>query len=293
MDERMRMRSAHRLTVVVCLLTGALLCFASVYALEAGVDPDEITYADVAGRVVDDVTGEAVPGALVSLLYESVIADMDGKFSFKKVPTVHSSIISLQVSTETGVIIGCTSFDIPVKYYPLSAADGDGVDVVVIEPGRDEFVELRLKHRDIAGIDDYCFGCHELNPCAETATFGEVAGKKDKKLRGIVVKESELEKVREELMQLGLKKETYRKIRFDDTHPNSMNMLAKATEVGPDAGLFQVPPELSLYEYVENKVEYKEVRCDTCHSRHVPTDNRQYILMPFEDESELCYQCHK
>ena len=29
-----------------------------------------------------------------------------------------------------------------------------------------------------------------------------------------------------------------------------------------------------------------------CHTRHVPTEQKQYVVMPFEDDNALCYECH-
>ena len=113
---------------------GALLVFAYPYAANAA--PAERTiYADVAGRVVDDATGQPLAGVEVSLLYESVETNAEGKFFFPKIPLVHSAEVSLRVSTEDGTIIGCTVFVVPVKFYPLSASGGDKVALEVIEPG--------------------------------------------------------------------------------------------------------------------------------------------------------------
>ena len=94
-------------------------------------------------------------------------------------------------------------------------------------------------------------------------------------------------------MEQGLKKDTYLRLRHQDTHPDNIEMSAVITEIGPTAGLYQLPPELQMHVVVKNDVKYYYVKCDTCHTRHVPTHQRQYVVMPFDEESDLCYQCHK
>jgi predicted CXXCH cytochrome family protein len=269
---------------------GALLVF--VAPVRSLVPDERILYADVKGRVVDDATGNPAPGIPVSLLYETIVTDAKGEFIFQKVPMLHTAEISLRVSTNEGTIIGCTTFDVPVKFYPLAASDGQRVDVKIIEPGIDANVELRLKAIGIETVGSYCGECHIGNPCVETQTFQHVV-ESGKDLRGIIVKESELEKFREQLMKLGLSKDTYRKIRYQDTHPDSLDMNQEVTNIGRKAGLFQQPQSLALHVVNENNVEHRYTVCDTCHTRHLPTAQRQFVLMPFDEQSELCYQCHK
>jgi len=284
-------RRLGRWCVRVCLAAALLLC-ASGAGRAQEVLGQHLLYADLEGRVVEDATGAPRAGVAVSLLYETVITDAEGKFRFQKVPTVHTSEISLQISTDTGIIIGCTSFDIPVAFYPLAASDGELVDVQVVQPGKDENVELRLKAIGMGKLADYCGACHSSNPCAETATFDQVV-KTGKELRGIVVKESELAQYREKLMREGLVRERYVKLRYQDTHADGMDMNQMVTTIGKWANLFGQPADLKLWVVKKDDVEYRYVVCDTCHTRHVPTAQRQFIVLPFEEDSALCYQCHQ
>jgi len=83
-----------------------------------------------------------------------------------------------------------------------------------------------------------------------------------------------------------LKKETYQRIRYQDSHPDGMNMeVIPRLELDRYLGRYKTPKLVSLKEG-------KYVTCDTCHSRHVPTPQKQYIVMPYEQESTLCYECH-
>jgi predicted CXXCH cytochrome family protein len=284
-------RSIYRWLVEACLVLGALLVCVAPYTAVAA-PAERIMYADVAGRVVDDVTGEPLSGIEVGLLYETVVTNGEGRFLFPKIPLIHSAEISLRVSTEDGTIIGCTVFDVPVKYYPLSASSDGKVAVVVIEPGVTPSVELRLKAVALEEVDAYCADCHGNNPCVETSSFEEVVeGGKD--MRGLIVKESELAEFRAQLTKKGLSKDSYNKLRYQDTHPDGMDMYEKVNDTGMWAGQFQHTDRLLFRKVMEGAVEHRFVVCDTCHTRHVPTMQRQFVVMEFEEDSGLCYQCHK
>lgn len=290
---QMRNRSIMDWLTGVCLILGTLVAFVGHPAAAERVMPEDRTlYADVAGKVVDDVTGAPLAGVMVSLLYESVVTGSDGTFVFQKIPMIHSAQVSLRVSTDEGLVIGCTTFDVPVRYYPISSTLGDKVDIKIIEPGVDKTVELRLKEVTMSKVGKFCQECHMANPCVETSTFSSVV-KTSKDMRGIIVKESQLPKYREQLKQKGVAKDSYMKIRYQDTHPDGMDMVDNASDTGPTPGLFNVPPDLKLH-VVQTKTEtMKFIVCDTCHSRHEPTDQKQFVLMSFDEDSKLCYQCHK
>lgn len=258
----------------------------------ADIPDDRALYADVKGKVVDDATGQPAPGVTVSLLYESAVTDKEGEFVFYKIPFIHTAEMSVRVATKDGIIIGCTTFDVPVKFYPLAVADGDRVDVVIVEPGVDTYVTLRLRKVTVDEVDAYCGSCHRNNPCAETSTFKQVVGTKAD-LRGIIVVETELEKFRAQLSKIGLTKESYLSIRYQDTHPDNLDMNEKVTTVGVLANMFRQTDKLILRTVVKDNVEHRYTVCDTCHARHVPTSQRQFVVMPYEDQSELCYQCHR
>lgn len=273
---------------------GALFVFLRP-ALAAPVPPappDRTLYADVKGKVVDDATGAPVSNIPVSLLYETVVTGPDGTFLFQKIPMVHTAQISLRVSTDEGIIIGCTTFDVPVRFYPISTQAEGKVDIRIIEPGVDTNTELRLKNVPLEKIDEYCSQCHFENPCVETATFRSVVAS-GKDLRGLIVKESQLEKFRDQLKQQGVAKDSYGKIRYQDTHPDRMDMVAFQNIKDHRAKQFADPPDLTTLVVKENDVVKKLVICDTCHTRHGPTGQRQFVVLPFEDPSDLCYQCHQ
>lgn len=290
----MGVRSLSGWVVGACLVVGALFVLLStaLAAQQNSAPPERTLYADVGGRIVDDATGAPVANIPVSLLYETVVSGPDGSFLFQKIPMVHTAQISLRVSTEEGLVIGCTTFDVPVRFYPVSAMAEGKVDVRIVEPGADKFVELRLKAIPVSKIDDYCTQCHAKNPCVETSTFRSVVAS-GKDLRGIIVKESQLEKFRDQLKQQGVSRESYSRIRYQDTHPDGMDMVAMQNAKDHRAKLFRVPSQLVLHEVKEGEIVKKFVVCDTCHSRHGPTLQRQFALMPFEDPSDLCYQCHQ
>lgn len=284
-------------TVAACLVLGALLPFAGpVSAVEMQTPADRTLYADVTGTVVDDETGLPLKGVPVSLLYETVVTDQNGTFVFQKIPMIHTAEVSLRVSTEEGLIIGCTTFDIPVRYYPIGAVSEDKVDVKVVDPGIDGPVELRLKRVAVSQVETYCTSCHQKNPCIEKSSFTNVVSS-GKDLRGIIVKESQLEKYIENLKQKGISRDFYTKLRYQDTHPDKIDLTQILASTGRHMGLYQKPEGLALDIYTE-KVNGKDVLrqivvCDTCHSRHQPTTQRQYVILPFDENSQLCYRCHK
>lgn len=290
----MSVRSITGWVIAACLVFGALMAFMPpCHAASATpAPPDRTLYADVKGRVVDDATGAPLPNIPVSLLYETVVTGPDGNFLFQKIPMIHTAQISLRVSTDEGIIIGCTTFDVPVRFYPISAQQDGKVDIKIIEPGVDLNTELRLKAVPLGKIDEYCSQCHLENPCVETATFRSVVAS-GKDLRGLIVKESQLEKFRDQLKQQGVARDSYSKIRYQDTHPDAMDMVFFQNIKDHRAKQFSDPPDLTLNVVKEKDEVKKFVVCDTCHTRHGPTGQRQFVVLPFEDPSDLCYQCHQ
>ncbi|TLN21326.1 hypothetical protein FDZ71_03980 [bacterium] len=275
----------------VCLFAGAFFAFPSAGSCADATTAEKPLYADLDGLVVDEA-GNPVAGANVNLLYETTVTDGQGRFRFPKIPTIHTSGISMQVTNDAGVVIGCTNFDIPVKFYPIAATMGNKVGVVIVEPGAETSVKIAVKAVTIDQVNEYCSGCHIKNPCVETTTFGTVVKKDDKKLRGLVVKESELKSVREKFLKLGLAKESYRTIRHQDTHPDAIEMNSEVNNSRNVKGVFRMPDKLTMRIIYEGDKEKRYVVCDTCHSRHSTTQQRQFVVLPFDEDSQLCYQCH-
>ncbi|MHB8764745.1 MAG: cytochrome c3 family protein [Deferrisomatales bacterium] len=257
-----------------------------VVAQERLAGPAPVEYRDVAGRVVDAATGQPLAGVPVSLLHEVALTDESGGFRFEKIPLIHSAEVSLRVQNKNGVIIGCITVDVPVRFYPVAAAAEGKVAVVIADPLSSSPVELRLAPVGPDRIDDFCGVCHEPNPCLETATYDEVV-RVSKDLRGIIVREEEVEAYKKKLFEQGLQKDLYRKMRYQDTHPGGMNMEVIPTlHLVQYQGKFRKPESLVLREG-------RFATCDTCHTRHLPTDQRHYVVLPFERENTLCFECHR
>lgn len=294
------MTSLTRCVSVVLVLFGGLVPWAASAADEIAVPSERAIYRDVRGRVVDDATGKPVPGAVVSLLYEMAVSDTAGRFVFEKVPLTHGSQVSVRVRNRSEIIIGCVTLDVPVRFYPLAAnleetvPSADGLTapqvitktaITILDPAADDEVELRLKTVARAQLSAFCSECHDSNPCLETTSYEDVV-KTGKDLRGILVYVDEMDAFKRRLQTLGLKRETYRKMRYQDTHPDGMNMkVLPQLDLPEYAGRYAFPETLDL-------LDGRYVTCGTCHTRHVPTEEKQYVVQPYEEENQLCFHCH-
>jgi predicted CXXCH cytochrome family protein len=278
-----------------CLALGALLLVVSggmgTALAQSNSLPEKGSYSEVKGKVVDDLTGASLGGAVVSLLYESVTTAADGTFTFGKIPTIHGSDITLRLATDEGLVTTCTTFNTPVSFYPISVTIGNKVDIQIIEPSKNSEILLRPKTVEIKDAGAYCADCHIKNPCMESSSFS-IKVKSGNDLRGIIVKESQLENFKKELLEKGIDKNTYKKIRYKDTHPYDIDLNSRVTDEGDLAGMHKHPTDLRLLD-IAGEPPKSMIVCDTCHTRHVQTPQRQYVVLPFEEESELCYQCHK
>lgn len=262
-----------------------LLVASPAVTAEALLPTARVTYRDVVGKVVDDSTGEALPGVSVSLLYETAVSDGKGEFRFEKIPLTHTAQVSVRVKNSLGRIIGCMVIDVPTRYYPLAGSVGEKMGVRVVDPGADERVELRLAPLSADAVDSYCKKCHLSNPCVESSTF-ETVVHTGIDLRGTIVEEEEISLFSADLVRKGIQPDAYEKIRFQDTHPDGVNMESILKLPGYKAK-YTIPTALLLREG-------KYVTCDTCHTRHMPTANKQYVVLPFDDEENtLCVSCHK
>jgi len=247
--------------------------------------PERILYRDVVGRVLDAATGAPVPGIPVSLLYEVALTDQSGNFRFEKVPLTHTAEVSVRVQSKSGIIIGCITLDVPVRFYPVSAESEGRFGLVIADPSEEKPVEVRIEPLPLEEVDEKCSRCHESNPCTEALTFDEVV-KSGKDLRGIIVREDQIEEFKKRLMQQGLQRETYVKMRYQDTHPDGMDMeRIPQLDLEEYKGRYKRPEGLRMRED-------KYVTCDTCHTRHVPTEQKQYVVMAYEQDNALCFQCH-
>lgn len=251
------------------------------------VPVERVTYVDVTGRVVDDATGAPQPGVTVSLLYEVAVTDGEGRFRFEKIPLTHLAQVSVRVRGKFGYIVGCMTLDVPARFYPVAASAGGRFAITLVDPALAQEVELRLAAVASERVGEICEACHRRNPCVETETFQRVA-KTAADLRGIIVDEDKIEEYRQSLMASGVQEDAYRKIRYQDTHPDGANLEA-VVGLADDGykGRFTMPADLPL-------VDDKYITCDTCHTRHRPTAYPQFARLAFDDErSTLCYQCHR
>lgn len=278
---RARSRSWSRGLVVAALLFVPL----AARGQESAVPAERVLYRDVGGQVHDAATGAPVAGVVVSLLYETAVTDEAGNFRFEKVPLTHTAEVSIRVQSKSGLIIGCIAVDVPVRFYPVAATAEGKFDIEIVDPSAEEPVVLRLESLPGDKVNETCGTCHDSNPCVETATYEQVI-QSGRDLRGIIVREDKLEEFKKQLLQQGLRRETYIKMRYQDTHPDGMNM-----ELIPLMGLEQYK---SRYRKPESLplLEDKFVTCDTCHTRHMPAEHKQYVIMSYEDDNGLCLQCH-
>lgn len=269
-----------------CLLLVGMLLPLAAGAQQPPIPLERVVYQNISGQVVDAESGTPAPGVVVSLLYEVTVTDEAGRFLFEKVPLTHTAEVSVRVQSKTGLIIGCTSLDVPVRFYPLAAESEGRFAIAIVDPSAGEPVVLRLEPLEPQCVNATCGQCHDTNPCMEQATFQQVI-QSGMDLRGIIVREDKIEEYRRQLLQQGLQRDTYVKMRYQDTHPDGMNMeLIPILELEEYRGRFRKPTNLKL-------VEDKFVNCDTCHTRHVPTAQKHYVVMPYEQESQLCYECHR
>lgn len=279
---------------------GSVMFLPSVFADE--VKPSETVstsetastaaaYKDVFGVVTHKATGEPAAGVQVSLLYEITSTDEKGEFRFEKVPTTHSTEVSLRVKSKMDLIIGCMTLDVPSRFYPLAAATKDAIAVAIVRPENDEKIELQLEALGPGPVDPFCQKCHQMNPCLETSSYQDVLKTKTD-MRGIIVKEDTIEDFKVKALSQGFNEETYRTMRYQDTHPQAMDLTKiSISELPQYKGLYQIPAALTLMHTDEDE-DNAMVTCDTCHTRHMPTASKYYTIMPYEDDNGLCIECH-
>lgn len=277
--------AVRRRTIGALLVWGLAVGAGAAPAQEPAIPPERVLYRDVAGTVLDRETGKPMPGVPVTLLYEVTVTDEAGAFRFEKVPLTHTAEVSLRIRSKEGLIIGCMTVDVPVRFYPVAASTDGKFDIAIIDPGEDKAVALRPRALPPHEVVRTCQECHDGNPCMETGSYQD-AVRSGKDLRGIVVPEAEVRQFIAGLRQKGLREETYRKMRYQDTHPDDMNMASLILMDLPQyKGQYAFPDSLRL-------LEDRYVTCDTCHTRHVPTEQKHYVVESYERDNQLCFNCH-
>jgi hypothetical protein len=293
----MRLRSSKGLKVLSVTIVLSLFVFA-VYATAAQEEPkkestvpeQEVkdtlpkTKKDISGVVVDMLSGEAVPDATVSLLKETVQTGKDGKFVLKGINEFHSIQMTARITTELDIIIGCSYFFVPTSYYPISANKGNKADIQVINMVEDtDNVVLKIAAYDNGTVDQFCANCHAESPCLIDEEYGKIADEKKMKLRGVMVRQSELEKYITEMRTKEMNLERYSSIRYIDSHPQAIDITVTDSFYEERVVL---PEDLPLKED-------KIIICDTCHTRHLATEWEQYMIMDFMQRESICIKCHR
>jgi hypothetical protein len=241
------------------------------------------TKRDINGVVVDMLSGEAVADAKVTLLTgESVTAGKDGRFTFKDIDEYHAIQITVRITTDLDVIMGCSYFSVPTTYYPVTANKDNKIDVQIVNMKNDDEVVLKIGEYDKDNIDKFCTSCHESNPCLVEEEYGKFV-KNKAELKGILIRRSQLEEYIEEMRTKRMTIERYKNVRYVDSHPNGIDITASNSYTD---GLTVLPDDLILKEG-------KIITCDTCHTRHIPTDWGQFVIMDFVQRESICIKCHK
>lgn len=271
---------AAALFAAQCLASNA----AEVSGGERGLTrADEVGTITISGRVVDAVTGAALAGATVSTMEVSVVADGEGRFTIPGVPQERDAMLNFRVVTEAGGnVLGCAFIAVPVSLQPVSVLSGDRFAVKVVET-KGDVSGLEIAAVDVSGdkLEAACTECHRPNPCLAQAK-GTEDWIMDTHLGGVEVTEKEFEETKARIMAEGVKPDSYPNLRFQDAHRHKPNVALAAQE---KPNLFRIPELLQLNDGVAN--------CDTCHSRHQPSEYSLFLRMDIASRSLLCRQCHK
>ncbi len=237
---------------------------------------------DIKGVVVDMLSGQPIEGAKVCLLGEETTTAYDGRFIFKDVSVYHFIQITARITTDLDVIIGCSYFSVPANYYPVTASKENKMDVKIVNMLEDAEVVLKINDYSIDDIDRFCSECHESSPCLIEEEYGKAVTNKVN-LKGVLVKQSRLEEYIEKMRTQKITFERYKKIRYLDSHPQGIDITATDSF---SEGRIALPEGLKLKQK-------KIITCDTCHTRHVPTEFGQFVVMDFNQKESVCIKCHK
>jgi predicted CXXCH cytochrome family protein len=261
----------------------AMLCLTLELPALAQEAPEELV--TVSGQVVHETDGTPVPGASVSLLGRSTTSDPQGRFTFSDVPRHRTTGINIRILNWRDEPVGCTTLDLPVPFYPVAAALGELVAVGLFTAEEDAPLVLSVAEVPATQVDAYCAECHKPNPCMDTPRYGE-GGEEPKSLGGVGVRDEDLPAYKERLRSQPMDQEVFRGLRYQDAHPQAIDLRALLTDPEDRVGArFRMPERLSL-------LDGGRVTCDTCHTRHQPGADTPYLVMEFQSQNTLCLQCH-
>lgn len=253
-------------------------------AATAAGEEEPVRSVSIRGRVVDDATGLPVPGARVSSFSGTVQSDGGGGFSLENIPAVRTAVINFRITDDDGSIIGCAYVTGKVALSPVAANKEGLVAVEVVGTEADaENVLLRLVPANGTGINDYCMRCHKPNPCLMDpgTDWSSVTH-----LGGEAVKQKEFEAIKAAIETDGIDAGKYPNLRYQDAHPQLVDIASVLKEGGKSPkGDFVSSEFLPLSE---NGI----IVCDTCHTRHAPTDFQMFLRLDVVGENMLCRQCH-
>ncbi len=246
-------------------------------------EPQEVMVT-IKGQVIDGVTGKPLPGVSVSSFQAVTQSDDQGRFSLAGIPQKRDAMVNFRVTDDNGAVIGCAFVSSKVAASPVAAQSGDKFAIAIVETDG-ELNEVVLKTLEAKGtqINDVCVNCHKPNPCllAPGTDWTKVTH-----LGGQTVRQTEFEEIKAKLEKEGITREMYPNLRYQDAHPQSLNMVAIQKEGGKTAkGTFLLTDKLPL-------AADGAVMCDTCHTRHLPTEFQMFLRYDVAGENLLCRQCH-
>lgn len=266
-------------------LIAALALLSSPGASPADEDQTSRRFVNVSGTVVADVTGAPVRGAVVSTLGRVARTDEEGRFTIADVEPLHDARVNFRITNEFGTVVGCAFVELPVGLEPVGASLGTAVAVAVADT-RADVVDLELTLREVSaeGVDEFCGSCHSPNPCLAKPDEGG-DWRTVTVMRGLVVKERDFNEIKEKLLTEGVKPDLYPSLRYQDAHPQGLKIADFVEEDSRGKTQFRLPEEIQLSK--EGKTT-----CDTCHTRHLTTENGMFLRLDAVGQPLLCRQCH-
>jgi hypothetical protein len=131
-----------------------------------------------------------------------------------------------------------------------------------VDPKAETPLQLQLKLAPVTSADAACLGCHPVKPTSVNPII------RCAHRSGIPVKQAQVDRVRQ---------------------------FNKENEALLKAGKPAMPPIVLVDNTVKSGFFSKKhyvLACISCHTNHVDTGVRNYVLMPFDSPSTLCRGCH-
>lgn len=235
----------------------------------------------ISGQVLDLQTGAPISGASVTLLNRGTESDENGYFSFANVLSERTAYLYIRIVDAYDNVVGCSQLEVKVAAYPLAVNYRDHMIIANLDTLADVDVVVEAEDYSDRTVDEACNECHKPNPCMSTSSDPS-QWESVTTMGGIAVKLDEYEEFKERILTEGVTPEMYNALRYKDVHKHEMDMAQKAND-NPE--LFKLPRSLPLSGD-------RMVTCDTCHTRHEFTPYTFFSRLDFEEQSELCAECH-